>query len=137
MNQFNFDETERPYYMNDASTTVHQSPLPFQVPQSQPQPQPQVQQQPKQSNSTSDIDNFNQIRASQQPVDTTTTAGAVPDPQSVDSLKQQQAANPYLQRMQQLREQQQKKIEEQLRNQQQQQQNQSFNQKNVVIDSDV
>lgn len=68
------------------------------------------------------------------PAATVTADDALDNQQSVESLKQKQATNPYLKRMQQIREQQQRQVEAQLKNQSN---NSSFNQNNVVIDSDV
>lgn len=50
---------------------------------------------------------------------------------SPEILKQNQITNPYLQQMQMMKERQQKMLEEQLRNQK------DFNEKNLVVDSDV
>lgn len=122
VNQFNFDETDRPYYGNQQSQQSQRS--------QQQQPPPILSQPPPQSSSSDS--SFMENRGT--PAATVTADDALDNQQSVESLKQKQATNPYLKRMQQIREQQQRQVEAQLKNQSN---NSSFNQNNVVIDSDV
>lgn len=77
--------------------------------------------------------NFQQPSHSSQKQETKVSSGEAIDQasSSPETLKQQQATNPYFIRMQKLRERQQKQLEAQLKNQDE------FNPNNVVIDSDV